>query len=386
MSEPVRPTTGSPAAATRLAPVGDREADPDQSRRRLTNVVVAIISIVSIIASGYWLHDRLTHVHVSDARISSLMVTVSTRVPGWIADIEVSAGSEIAAGDVVAVIDHRQARLELEHAQASLASARAELERIASEKELLAGRLAAKVDRAGSELTAARAEHEAAVADLARARSDWERAGPLHGQGIITNETWEQKQSEFQQAEQRARTTEARIAAADASLAEARANETELRVFENQMERMRHEIVGAEASRDILKANLDDHEVRSPISGIVDEIYVDPGEYIRQGQQILIMHDPDKIWVIANIKETDIRHIEPGKPATISVDAFPDQDFTGKIVRVGDAATSQFSLLPSPNLSGNFTKITQRLKVLIDIEADGKVLKPGMMVEVEIAI
>lgn len=386
MSEPISPTAESSTPTSRLAPVEDRAADPDQSRRRITNVTVAIISVLSIIASGYWLHDRLTHVNVSDARISSLMVTVSTRVPGWIASIEVSAGSGIAAGDVVAVMDHRQARLELEHARASLASARAELERIASERELLAGRLAAKVVRAESELTAVRAEHQAAEAGLARSRSDWERAGPLHGQGIITSETWERKQSEYQQAEQRARTTEAQIAATDAALTEARANEGELQVFDNQLERMRHDIVGAEASRDILKANLDDHEVRSPISGIVDEIYADQGEYIRQGQQILIMHDPSKVWVVANIKETDIRHIVPGKAASITVDAYPDHEFAGKVFRVGDAATSQFSLLPSPNLSGNFTKITQRLKVLIDIEGDGKVLKPGMMVEVEIAI
>ena len=386
MSEPIRPTAEPPAPAARLTPVEDRAADPDQPRRRVTNVTVAIISILSIIASGYWLQDRLAHVHVSDARIASSMVTVSTRVPGWVASIEVSSGREIAAGDLVAVIDHRQARLELELAQASLASARAELERIASERELLAGRLAAKVARAESELIAARAEHQAAVADLVRASSDWERTEPLHERGIITSETLEQKQSEFQQAEQRARTTEAQIAAADAAVAEARANEGELQVFDNQMQRMRHDIAGAEASRDILKANLDDHEVRSPISGIVDEIYADRGEYVRQGQQILIMHDPGKVWVAANIKETDIRHIAPGKPATITVDAYPDHEFTGKVFRVGDAATSQFSLLPSPNLSGNFTKITQRLKVLIDIERDGKVLKPGMMVEVEIAI
>ena len=386
MSEPIRPAAESPAPAARLTPVGDRAADPDQPRRRVTNVTVAVISVLSIVGSGYWLQDRLAHVHVSDARITSPMVTVSTRVPGWVSSVEVSAGREIAAGDLVAVIDHRQARLELELAQASLASARAELERIGSERELLSGRLAAKVARAESELTAARAEHQAAVAGLVRARSDWERAGPLHGQGIITSETWERKQSEFQQAEQRTRTTEAQIAAADAAVAEARANEGELQVFDNQLERMRHDIVGAQASRDILKANLDDHEVRSPISGIVDEIFADRGEYIRQGQQILIMHDPGKVWVVANIKETDIRHIEPGKPATISVDAYPDHQFAGKVLRVGDAATSQFSLLPSPNLSGNFTKITQRLKVLIDIEQNGRVLKPGMMVEVEIAI
>ena len=383
MSEPSRPE--APTEATRHQPVST-VAGPEQQRRLLTNLVVAVVSILSITASGYWLYDRLTHVHVSDARIAASMVTVSTRVPGWILSIEVYTGQEIAAGDLVAVIDQRQAGLALEHAQAGLDSARAELERIVSERELLSRRLIAKIARAESQLTASRAEHQAALADLERASSDWERAGPLHEQGIITSEKWEQEQSEYRQTEQRARTTEAQIAAADATLAETRASEVELNVIDNQLKRMRYDITGTELSRDILRANLDDHEVRSPISGIVDQVFVDPGEYIRQGQQILIMHDPTRIWVLANIKETDIRHIVPGKSATISVDAYPDHEFTGTVVGVGPAATSQFALLPNPNPSGNFTKITQRLGVRIDITQDEKVLKPGMMVEVEIGI
>lgn len=383
MSEPGRPEAST--ETTRLQPVST-VAGPELQRRLLTNLVVAVVSILSITASGYWLYDRLTHVHVSDARIAASMVTVSTRVPGWISSIEVYVGREMAAGDLVAVIDQRQARLALEHAQAGLDSARAELERIVSERELLSRRLIAKIARADSQLTASRAEHQAALADLERARSDWERAGPLHERGIITSEKWEQVQSEYRQTEQRARTTEAQIAAADATLAETRASEAELNVIDNQLKRMRHDITGTALSRDILRGNLDDHEVRSPISGIVDQVFVDSGEYIRQGQQILIMHDPTRIWVHANIKETDIRHVVPGKSATISVDAFPDSKFTGTVVGVGPAATSQFALLPNPNPSGNFTKITQRLGVRIDLTQNEKVLKPGMMVEVEIGI
>jgi len=66
------------------------------------------------------------------------------------------------------------------------------------------------------------------------------------------------------------------------------------------------------------------------------------------------------------------------------VDAYPDQVFRGEVIRLGHSATSEFALLPNPNPSGNFTKVTQRLPVRVSIEQNGLLLRPGMMVEVEI--
>ena len=99
-----------------------------------------------------------------------------------------------------------------------------------------------------------------------------------------------------------------------------------------------------------------------------------------------MMHDPDNVWVDANIKETEIRRLRPGQSVDVSVDAYPDEVFVGTIEKIGHAATSQFSLLPSTNPSGNFTKVTQRLTVKIALQQRDGLLKPGMMVEVSIDI
>ena len=88
----------------------------------------------------------------------------------------------------------------------------------------------------------------------------------------------------------------------------------------------------------------------------------------------------------ANVKETDFRRLTAGAPAQITIDAYPDREFRGEVVRIGEAATSQFALLPSPNPSGNFTKVTQRLPVRISIEQQDGLLRPGMMVEVSIDV
>ena len=91
------------------------------------------------------------------------------------------------------------------------------------------------------------------------------------------------------------------------------------------------------------------------------------------------------MWIDADIKETKLTSLKPGQPVEISVDAFPYRHFSGRIERIGAAATSEFALLPSPNPSGNFTKITQRVPVRIAVhQPDDDPLRPGMMVEVDI--
>jgi len=99
-----------------------------------------------------------------------------------------------------------------------------------------------------------------------------------------------------------------------------------------------------------------------------------------------MLHNPNEVWVEANIKETQVGQVKLGQPVKVTVDAYPGVKFTGKVARIGNATTARFALLPTPNPSGNFTKITQRVAVKIDIVNSPRPLKPGMMVEVEIDV
>ena len=107
--------------------------------------------------------------------------------------------------------------------------------------------------------------------------------------------------------------------------------------------------------------------------------------YGQAGQRLVLLHDPKAVWVEVLLKETKLDGLKPGQSVSVSVDAYPDRPFHGRIERIGTAATSQFALMPSPNPSGNFTKINQRVPVRIKVEQpDDNPLRPGMMVEVDI--
>ncbi|HWI13326.1 MAG TPA: HlyD family secretion protein, partial [Burkholderiales bacterium] len=86
------------------------------------------------------------------------------------------------------------------------------------------------------------------------------------------------------------------------------------------------------------------------------------------------------------VKETAVGLLKPGMAATITVDAYRDRTYAAKVFRIGQAATSKFALLPDPNPSGNFTKITQRLPVRLLFDEKDPALRPGMMVEVAVAV
>jgi membrane fusion protein (multidrug efflux system) len=135
------------------------------------------------------------------------------------------------------------------------------------------------------------------------------------------------------------------------------------------------------------KLNVQDRRITSPITGVVDKVFVDKGEFVRPGQRLALIHDPNNVWVETNVRETELRHVALGAPVKIHVDSYPDSPFTGSVLRIGSAATSQFALLPNPNPSGTFTKVTQRVPVKISIKGtETRPLRPGMMVEVEIVV
>lgn len=124
-------------------------------------------------------------------------------------------------------------------------------------------------------------------------------------------------------------------------------------------------------------------EVRSPVTGIVIARGASPNDTIPAGQPILTIVDPEQLWVTANVEETQIRRVRPGQPATVHIDAL-DIDLKGRVIAVTPASASTFSLLPSQNVSGNYTHVTQLIPVRIALEEPDPRLMIGTSVTVRI--
>jgi multidrug resistance efflux pump len=133
--------------------------------------------------------------------------------------------------------------------------------------------------------------------------------------------------------------------------------------------------------------NLDLAVVKSPITGTVIKKIGNVGEIGTPGSPIAMVADLKSLYITANVEETELHRVKTGQNVKFTIDSIPGVDFSGQVLSIGDATVSTFSLLPSQNTSGNFTKVIQRIPVKISIKSyQGQRLLPGMNAIVRIYI
>lgn len=375
-----RPTSDDSASNVKSS------ADEKVSRRRPGLLIWT--GIVVVVAMTYFgiteIHKRIAYIFEEDARIGADLVTVSSRVAGWITEMPVIEGDTVQAGAVIVQVDDRESQVLLNELEAQLGGIRAEHDRLRAERGLVTNQVESRLVSEKSLVAAAGVSVSSMRPQVELAKRELDRTKKLYEDKVSSRRQLDQAETKLQQADREYRIAVADLRAAEARVAEVEADRARLDVLAADLIVLEQR--EAEIQARIARQRLDvlDRSVKSPIGGVVDRTFVDIGEYVTPGQRLILVHDPKRVWVEANIKETSIRSISVGQPVDIRVDAYPSEVFKGQIQIVGSAATSQFALLPTPNPSGNFTKITQRLPIRIAIENPDERLRPGMMVEVKI--
>ncbi|MBU2060314.1 MAG: efflux RND transporter periplasmic adaptor subunit [Bacteroidetes bacterium] len=139
------------------------------------------------------------------------------------------------------------------------------------------------------------------------------------------------------------------------------------------------ESLSAELNR--LKIKLDRYSIKVDFDGVLDEVYVQPSEYISARQRLFTVHDPSSVYIEANIFESDIRFAHLNKKVKVKFDAFPDDSYEGYIDRIGSLTSSQQSVIPASKVVSNFIRIRQTFPLRIRLQNEIE-LKPGMMAKV----
>lgn len=354
--------------------------------RKLRYAAIALVAIAAIGFGAREVMSRMTHVYEYDARVVTDHITIGARVDGNLTALHVDSGDRVEAGDVMAQIDDRVVRLELEALRAELAALQAEREEFAARTDLVTRQTDSRYLTRLTSIRAQQARRAALVAELTLARQDLERFRNLFERRVIARASLDKAQSDVSRLTSDVRRADADIASSRGQAAEAEADKGELTVIERELAILnsKEAQLGAKVARQ--EALIAWRAIRAPRSGVIDRVFVENGEFVGEGRRVLMLHDPEDVWVEANIKETEVRRLKLGQRVAVQVDAYPDDSFVGRVAKIGTAATSQFALLPTPNPSGNFTKVTQRIPVKIVFEEKPRELAPGMMVEVEIDV
>jgi membrane fusion protein (multidrug efflux system) len=144
----------------------------------------------------------------------------------------------------------------------------------------------------------------------------------------------------------------------------------------------------AVAQRDEAARQLEHTVVKAPFAGIVTNVpSIAPGKYLQASATAFYLVATNRVWVVANPKETELTYVRSGQSAAVSVDTYPDVQWTGSVESISPAAAQEFSLLPAQNTSGNWVKVVQRIPVRVSVDLSDRSLPPlraGMSVEVDV--
>jgi len=351
---PVTPAADKPAAAS---------AAPRSDRKKF--VLMGAALLLALAVAGYGVHYLLVgrfYVSTDDAYVRANNTTLGARVSGHIAAILPGDNTLVHTGEVILRIDDGDYRIAVEAARSKIATQEATIDRI--------GR---QVTAQESAVEQAQANLVSAEAGLKRAGLDYDRQQALSTKGFASRATFEQSEAGRDQGMAAVRAAQAAYDAARDNVEVTKAQQAEAKA---QLTELRTSL--AKAERD-----LDFTLVRAPVDGTFSNRMVNTGDFVAMGQRLGNVVPLDDVFIDANYKETQLRRIRPGQPATISVDAYGHRKFAGLVESIAPAAGSVFTLLPPDNATGNFTKIVQRLPVRIRVPksvARQNLLRAGMSV------
>jgi len=347
---------------------------------------LAAAALLLIAWGADWIYFRWTHVYLDDARIDGEVITISSRVSGWITELPVIEGDRVKKGQLLARIDDRDMVLQREVLVARLKAVENQAAAMQAQTGQVDQETLGKYESETNRLSAAQAEVASLAAQVKQALDDYQRAKDLAEEKWLSPQAMERARTTYEQVRENHRKAQSEVAAARGTLSAAGGSRRQLQVMARQLLALGHQADEIRAEIRRRDSDIADRTITAPADGRVVMTFARQGEHVAPGQRILMFHDPDEIWVEANVRETEVRLLRPGLKADIRVDAYPGKVFAGEVFRIGQTATSKFALLPDPNPSGNFTKITQRLPVRIRLADKDPALRPGMMVEVSIAV
>jgi membrane fusion protein (multidrug efflux system) len=370
-------------------------SDAPKRRRLAIALIGGGVAVGTIVAIAYGLHAR-TRESTDDAWIEGNIVTVSGRVGGTVQDVPVEDQQVVAPGAVLVKIDPADYEVALRRAEAEAADATAAARAARAGVPITAANAASQLEVAQAGVASARQDTEVAAARLADARANHDRAAAdlARYEKLVAKDEISRQQYDAAVADETSAAAAVRTAEAGASAANDKVREAEARrraaatgPQQNQVAEARSEAASATAGKNATaveqaKLDLSYTTVTAPSGGIVSRKTVQPGQVIQPGQPLMALVSVERVWVVANFKEGQLRHIKPGQRASVYVDAFR-QRYRGHVEAIGGATAGKFSMLPAENASGNFVKVVQRVpvKIVLDEGQDPEHrLRPGMSV------
>lgn len=331
-----------------------------------------LIVILLILGGLSWVCSRFIHLgrveYTDNAQIRRHLIPINSRVQGFIEKVCFDDFQQVHKGDTLVVIESSEYRLKVVQAKANYQKAL--MENSAMETV---------ISTTANNLTVSDANIEELRIRLNQAETDFHRYEQLYAQKAVTRQQYDNAKADY----------EATRAKYDMLVRQKRRTSLVKDEQTQRLEQNQTNIEVAQAAQHLAELNLSYTVIVAPCNGVTSKRAIQEGQLIQPGQTLLSVVDYDSVWVIANYKETQTRHIDEGIPVDIEVDAVPGITYQGRIATLSSATGAQYSIIPQDNSAGNFVKVEQRIPVKIVFTGENRRedmdrLRSGMNVECEV--
>lgn len=300
-----------------------------------------------------------------NALVRGQVTIIGPQLSGYVYEVPVQDFQVVKAGDLLVRIDDRIYQQRLDQSLAELAVQKAALANVVQQRNSAE----ATINLRQAVIADSQAQARKSAADLRRNKE-------LVSDGSVSKRELDVTLAANAQAI-------AAVTQAQANLEIARQDLQTVIVKRGSLEAS---VASAEAAVQLARIDLSNTRITAPLDGQLGQIGVRLGAYVNSGAQLMALV-PNQLWVIANMKETQMNDVNIGQPASFTVDALDHRKFHGRVQQISPATGSEFSLLQADNATGNYVKIAQRVPVRITVDAgqaQSERLRPGMSVVVSI--
>lgn len=333
---------------------------PKQSngkRRRLMTLIVLVIIIAAVAYGLYYFLVARFHESTDDAYVNGNVVQITPQVVGTVISVNADDTQTVKIGDPLVSLDPADSKVALDQAEANLAQTVRQVRTFFVNNN----------------------QYEAQIAlrrsDLSRAQDDLKRRMQVAQTGAVSQE-------EISHARDAVRGAQAALDAAEQELASNRSLTANTTIADHP------NVLAAAAKVRDSYINFARNTLPAPVTGYVAKRSVQVGQRVSPGNPLMAIVPLNAVWVDANFKEVQLKHMRIGQPVELTADLYGSGVvFHGKVIGFSAGTGSAFSLLPAQNATGNWIKVVQRLPVRIKLdqrEVDAHPLRVGLSMETEV--
>ena len=354
--------------------------------KRKLKFIIAVLLIGALLTLSYEAFYWFTHVYEDNARIQTDITNISAQVDGKIENVLVNEGFVVKKGQLLVILHHEDIQLNIKSLQTDLSLERAERARLETEKSVFITDLNSKLETQRVKIQAMKQESLSIRGRLELANKNLSRVKLLVERKLTPEIELIAEQDKVLALEGEATFLSGRISVARQELVQLRSTRSKVSIIENQIKISNIEQTQIVDSIRQQELRTSYRHITSPIDGVVGRIIKFRGEYIEDGVNIMMLHDPNIYWVEAYIDESQLRHLRLGQEVLINLEARPFEDFHGRVKQIGRITTTEMGIGSKVNGNRSFGSSNERVPVRISIDDPPPKLTPGMRADINVRI